>query len=389
MGTYNKPKMEKSKINILELRDSPWLDGPGRTILETGSRINPLKYGYYIGAFCKRYEEDHPFVRAVQKQGLYVFRINESNRFDRSVIAQVRRLIEKEKIDIVHTHEVRSDIIGLIVGKLSGVPVMTTLHGWIDNGFRGKVLTRLDKCILRFFDHVISVSEKMKKQVLNYGVRQDKMTILHNALVLENYQPNSADKAFRRELEISDTTLLIGNIGRLSPEKGQLDFIKAAATVLKEHQNTKFVLIGKGDEEHQLRRLVKNLGIEKEIIFLGYRSDMFNVYNSLDLVVQSSYTEGMPNVILEALAMKVPVIATDVGGTSEAVINDETGILIQPGKPEKLSQKILEFINNKDIFKKMTEKGRKLVECKFNIEERTKKLSLIYDRLIYEKRKSP
>lgn len=379
--------MPDRKINVLHLRDSPWLDGPGRTILETGARINSSKYGYYIGAFCKRYEHEHPFFRAVQERGLSVFRINESNGFDCSVLLQIRRLIEMERIDIVHTHEVRSDIIGLIVGKLSGVPIVTTLHGWIENGLKGKLFTRLDKTILRFFDHVICVSEKMKMPVLKFGVRKDKVTVLHNALVIENYRRNVADRSFRRELNIGDNTLLIGNIGRLSVEKGQADFIRAAAPVLKEHKNARFVLIGKGDDEPRLKELVKKLGVQKEIIFLGYRPDMPNVYNSLDLVVQSSYTEGMPNVILEALAMEVPVIVTDVGGTSEAIINEETGILIQPGKPEKLATKILTFINNKDAFKRMAERGRKVVESKFNIEERARKLSLIYDRLFDEKRK--
>ncbi len=381
--------MADQKINILHLRDSPWLDGPGRTILETGARINPSKYGYYIGAFCKKHEQEHPFIRAIQERGLSVFRINESYSFDRSVIAQIRDLIERERIEIVHTHEVRSDIIGLIVGKLSGVPVVTTLHGWIENSLRGKVLIVFDKGILRFFDHVITVSEKMKQQVLHYGVRKDKVTALHNALVIEKYQRKDADNSLRRELEIEDDTLLVGSIGRLSPEKGQSDFIRAAADVLKQFRNVKFLLIGNGQDEHRLRELVKNLGVAKEIIFLGYRSDMLDLYNNFDLVVQSSYTEGMPNVILEALAMEVPVIATDVGGTSEAVTNNETGILIQPGKPEELASKILDFVNNKDSFRRMAENGRKLVEAKFSIDERTRKLSLIYDRLIDEKRKSP
>lgn len=380
--------MTDRKINILHLRDSPWLDGPGRTILETGARINSSKYGYFIGAFCKRHELEHPFFRAVQERGLSVFRINESNGFDRSVLAQIRRLIERERIDIIHTHEVRSDIIGLIVGKLSGIPVVTTLHGWIENGLKGKLFTRFDKTILRFFDHVICVSEKMKKQVLKCGVRKDKVTVLYNALVIENYRRNGADRGFRRELNIGDNTLLIGNIGRLSPEKGQADFIRAASLVLKECKDVRFVLIGKGDDEPHLIELVKNLGIEKEIIFLGYRSDMFNIYNSLDLVVQSSRTEGMPNVILEALAMELPVIATDVGGTGEVVKHAFTGILTKPGIHEELVCGILQFVKKRDAFKQMARNGKKIIETDFDINERTRKLSQIYDSIAFKRRKS-
>jgi glycosyltransferase involved in cell wall biosynthesis len=207
------------------------------------------------------------------------------------------------------------------------------------------------------------------------------MSVLHNALVIENFRPDSKDQTFRREIGISDKTLLVGNIGRLSPEKGQSDCVRVAAAVLKDYKDAKFVLIGKGDDEVRLRELAQKLEITNEVIFMGYRDDMQRIYNSLDLVVQSSYTEGMPNVILEALAMEVPVIATDVGGTSEAIRNNLTGVLVQPAKPEEITKKILAFIQNQDAFKEMAKKGRKHVETNFNFDERTQKLSRIYDQI--------
>jgi glycosyltransferase involved in cell wall biosynthesis len=349
--------------------------------LESASRINSEKYGYFIGAFCKRNSMENPFIKAALDRKLKVFPIYEFHSYDPTILLQIRRLIEREKIDIIHTHEVRSDIVGLACGKLCGVPVMTTLHGWIQNGFKGRLFTKIDKNILRFFDHVICVSERMKQEVCRFGVKQGSFTVLHNALVIENFQRNMEDRGFRNETAVRANCFLIGNIGRLSPEKGHADFIRAAAIVLKKYRNARFVLIGKGDDEHCLRELARGLGIENEIVFAGYRTDMVHIYNTLDLVVQSSYTEGMPNVILEALAMEVPVIATDVGGTSEAIENNKTGILISPGKPEELAEKIRAFIQNKDTFKEMAKKGRKHVEANFNFDERTQKLSLIYDRM--------
>jgi len=372
----------------MELRDSPWVDGPGRTILESAGRINPERYGNFIGAFCRRNSTENPFLKAGFQKKLKIFRIDESCSYDPTIILQIRCLIKKENINIIHTHEVRSDIVGLISGKVCRIPVVATLHGWIENGFKGKIFTKLDKTILRFFDHVICVSERMKEEVLPLGIKEEKVSVLHNALVIDNFRRNLEDRSFRREIGAGEETLLVGNIGRFSPEKGQADFVLAASAVLKKHKDARFVLIGKGNDEARLRELAQDLGIRNEIIFAGYRTNMVNVYNSLDLVVQSSYTEGMPNVILETLAMEVPVIATDVGGTSEAVTDNETGILIQPGKPEEMAARILDFVKDKDAFQRMAEKGRKVIEAKFSIDERTKKLSKIYDRLIYEKRKS-
>jgi glycosyltransferase involved in cell wall biosynthesis len=371
--------MKDRKISVLHLRDSPWVDGPGRTILETGARINPVKYKYSIGAFCKRGEQDHPFIKAGKDLKLNVIRLEESHGLDATVLFHVRRLIERESIDIIHTHEVRSDVIGLIAGKLSGVPVMTTLHGWIENSLKGRLFTRLDKRVLRFFDHVVVVSEKIKSQALDCGVRQDKVTVLHNALALENYSRNREDRTFRRELGVADQTILVGNIGRLSPEKGQADFIRAARTVLERHQDARFLLVGTGDDKPRLEELVQRIGLNGKVMFLGYRQDMAQIYNGLDLVVQSSFTEGMPNVVLEALAMEVPVIATNVGGTAEAIIDNETGVLVQPGKPEEIAGLVLKYVQKKSEFMRMVERGKIYVSTKFCINERTRKLSKLYN----------
>jgi len=368
-------------IRILHLRDSPWVDGPGRTILETGARIDSRRYGYLIGAFCKRTAPDNSFIKALTERGLAVIRIKESHGFDPTVLSQVRRLINKERIDIVHTHEVRSNVIGLIAGKLTGIPVVTTLHGWIENSAKGRILTRFDKDILRFFDHVIAVSEKIKIEILGHGVRTENVTILHNALVLENYRRNHADRSFRRELGVGDETLLVASIGRLSPEKGQADFIRAARRVLERRPDARFLLVGVGGDRQKLESLSQSMGLNGKVLFLGYRSDMAAIYNSIDIVVQSSFTEGMPNVVLEALAMEVPVIATDVGGTAEAVRHNETGVLVKPGLPGDVSAQILSYAESRERFKRMAERGRALILEQFCFAERTNRLADLYEKV--------
>jgi glycosyltransferase involved in cell wall biosynthesis len=228
----------------------------------------------------------------------------------------------------------------------------------------------------------------MKKEVVGVGVNGTNVSVLYNALVIENYRRDPDDSILRKQFGINGGMFLLGNIGRLSPEKGQADFIKAAAEVLKHHKNVKFALIGSGSDEIYLRELVDELNIRDSVIFTGYRNDMMQVYNSLDLVVQSSHTEGMPNVILEALAMEKPVIATDVGGTPEVIINNQTGILVRPGDPRELAGKIIEYLKNPGVLAGMVKNGRELIEMKFNFTERTKKLCRIYNALVREKAKN-
>ena len=373
--------MPQQKINILHLRDSPWVDGPGRTILETASLIDTTKYNYIIGAFGCPDGTSSPLVEAATSRSLKVFPIKEKKSFDLNIIRQILKYIDKNNIHILHSHETRSDLLGLICAKKKNILLATTLHGWIVNDFKSKMLTCLDKIILHFFDMVIVVSKRMKQQVMKFKIPEKKIHVLRNSLLVDQYIPDSEDKAFRKEFNIPPGTVLIGNIGRLSPEKGQVDFILAANEILKKNYNVKFVLIGIGPDQEKLQKLTQENSISDSVIFTGYRSDMQSIYNSLDLVIQSSYTEGMPNVVLESLLMEVPVIATDVGGTSEAIINEKTGILIVPKNTAEIKRQINLFLKNQNKFRMMAVRGRHLVKEKFNFHDRTKKLSLIYDEL--------
>lgn len=379
--------MPQQKINILHLRDSPWVDGPGRTILETASLIDKTKYNYIIGAFAGPDWNSNPLIEAAISRNLKVFPIKEKKSFDFDTIRQIIDYIDKNNIHILHSHETRSDLIGLICAKKKHIRLVTTLHGWITNDLKSKVLAYLDKVILHFFYMIIVVSERMKQQVMKYKIPEKKIHVLRNSLLVDQYHPDSEDQNFRKEFNIPPETVLIGNIGRLSPEKGQVHFILAANEILKKNYNVKFVLIGIGSDQEKLQKLARENSISDSVIFTGYRSDMQSIYNSLDLVVQSSFTEGMPNVILESLLMETPVIATDVGGTSEIVEDNTTGILIKPGDFRTISIKIEQYLKNTNFFHKITEIGNKRVKEEFNFHWRTKKLSKLYDGLYSGPRK--
>lgn len=379
MNMQNKEEI----INILHLRDSPWVDGPGRTIIESAALFDRSRFNYIIGGFSGNGQSNGLLVASAIQRGFHTVSILESGSFDINVFRQLLQYIEDNKIHIIHTHDFRSDLIGLICAKIRKVKVMTTLHGWIPNGLKGKVYVGLDKTLLHFFDHIIVVSERMKQQVLRLRVPEQKVTLLHNCIIADRYHKDYSDKSFKTEQGLDGDAVLIGKIGRLSPEKGQSDFVMAAKEVLKRHEKAKFVLLGIGPERQTLEQLADRLGILGSVIFAGYRTDMQRVYNSLDLVVQSSYTEGLPNVLLEALLMEVPVIATDVGGTPEIIRNRETGILIQPGSVKRLAEKIIQYIDDPAVFQAMAKRGKAHVTNEFNFAERTKKEEQICQELMY------
>lgn len=374
--------MADRKITILDLRDSPWVDGPGRTTLESATRIDREKYRIIVAGFSGGAQKTDEYITEAERRGLPVVRLRESGALDPGVVRQVLSLIDQNAVDIVHTHEFRSNVIGLLCARLRHIPVLATCHGWIANNAKGKIRVILDRLSLYFFDHIIVVSKKLQAQLNAQGIGLARISALPNAVAFENFTPGQNGMSFRDELGVQPDTVLVANIGRLSPEKGQAEFILAASAVLREYSNIRFILIGVGPDRARLEQLAKDSGITDKIIFCGYRADMPRIYSSLDLVVQSSFTEGMPNVILEAASMEVPIIATNVGGTAEIIEHGSSGVLVRPGIPGEIETAIQEFLRDRVKYLGMARRARLSVRQRFSYESRTNKLMHIYDSLV-------
>jgi glycosyltransferase involved in cell wall biosynthesis len=367
---------------VLDLRDSPWVDGPGRTILDTASLVDPGRYQIVVGAFSGVRHGEHAYLAEAVRRGLETHAIVERRALDPEVLRQIVRWCRSHAIDVIHTHDFRSDLYGLIAARRLGIPAVATCHGWIANNFKGRVYTAIDKFLLRLFDRVIVVSARMRDQLRGQGMPADKIALIRNALIVENYQPGRDDRSVQAQWNIPAHHKVVGKIGRLSPEKCQDLFLRAAAGVMRHVADVSFVLVGLGPEEDRLRRLAIELGIAERVVFAGYRGDMQRVYNSLDLVVQASSTEGMPNVILEALVMRVPVVATDVGGTAEIVTDGHSGRLIPPNDLDALVAAMCEALTNTARAAAWAEAGERRVRADFSHSVRLQQIMTVYDEAV-------
>jgi glycosyltransferase involved in cell wall biosynthesis len=368
------------KKTILDLRDSPWVDGPGRTILECAEDIDDAKFRIVVGAFDSRQPEGTLYEQEARRRGLDVVRIHERRSADLGVLKQILSFVCSQEIDLIHTHDFRSNLYGRIAAKLTRKKVVATVHGWITNDSKAHVKKKIDKLLLRFADHVIAVSNNTLS-LLGNSIPTSRCTIIPNALRIENYCPIRPLGKFRKEFTIEEGDVLIANIGRLSPEKGQRLFLEAAREIAKKTSGIRFVLFGIGPDQNNLEAMVNGSGLNDVVLFAGYRNDMNTIYNDIDLVVQTSYTEGMPNVILESLLMEVPVVATNVGGTREIVRDGETGVLIPEGDLRALLHNISEFLRDPGPYKEMAKIGRRDVASRFNHRDRVRSIGEIYEAL--------
>lgn len=370
-------------LNILHLRDTHEIGGPGKTILETHRDIDPECFRLHLGVFLTPGESgESPFTAEARRLEMPVHFLRGVNQYDPRLIGRVIDLVKTLPVDIVHAHEVKSDVITYLAARIHSVPIVTTLHGWIGNGFKQRVLTAIDKRLVGGFDRVIAVSKQIERDLVGSGVPPEKIRLLHNAIVIERYRRTGRRGVLTEVVGHPVATPVIASIGRLSAEKGHADLIDAIGIVSSRGHKVSLVLIGDGPERPKLCEKIRALGLEHSVHLPGYIREPQRMLEEVDLMVLPSHTEGLPNAALEALLMEVPVLATRVGGTPEVITDGETGRLVPAHSPEGLAAGILEFLAAPEPWKCMASRGRDMVKANFDFQARTRKLEAIYTEMM-------
>jgi len=370
-------------IKVLHLRDTYEVGGPGKTILETVSHIDKSLFSVSIAVFGTGSETgESPFLSEARNRGITVHEIRSRGRYDPLIIREIVFLVKKFKIDVLHTHEAKSDLLGYLSAKMTHTPIISTMHGWITNNRKEQIYTKVDKMVARFFDRVIVVNAHMREVLLKEGVPSRIISLLHNCIVKENYYRDQPRGYIRQSLGKEIRSPVIGTLGRLSLEKGHVDFVEAAADVLSRGHKAHFVIVGDGPEAAKIAGMISERGLGNRVTMTGYMRDPRKVLQDFDLMVLPSLTEGFPNVVLEALMMEVPVISTDVGGVPEIIRDGEEGVLIPPGDPGTMARAMVDFLGDKEKYNRMALQGKKIVEERFDFRSRTRKLEKIYTEVM-------
>lgn len=248
-----------------------------------------------------------------------------------AVCKTIKTIVKEERITIIHTHHRMAAFYVSLLGLYRNCKFINTSHNTFENK---KFLTRFA------YGHacLIACGEMVKKNLVEYyELSENQITVIHNAV--KPFVGEIIEDPLVKKLH-DEGCFVIGNVGRLSEQKGMKFFINAIPKVLKEHPNARFLLIGSGEEETELRNLTNNLGLEYKVLFLGYRTDIQNLMSQLDLVVLSSLWEGFPLTPIEAFSVGKTIVATAVDGTVEIVKDSINGLLIEAKSPEQIADKV-------------------------------------------------
>ena len=301
------------------------------------------------------------------------------------------RLIIREKPDMVHTHTSKAGILGRWAAWLARVPIVVhTAHGHIFYGHFGPLASGFFVLLERFMalitDRLIALTVGERNDYLKSSVsKPDRIVTIHSGVEIDDYLSARVNVEEKREsLGISTRGLVVGTVGWLLPIKGPMHLLNAMESVWQDYPEATLVFVGKGDLEKELRAKALQMGVSDRVKFLGWRDDIPELMQILDVFVLPSLNEGMGRVLAEAMAAGKPVIASHVGGIPDLVKPGQNGFLVEPGDLTGLSRAITRLLSDKKIRDEMGRKGREMCQD-FSVEKMIEKIDVLYASLFKER----
>lgn len=303
------------------------------------------------------------------------------------------RYLKKNRYHIVHTHNSKAGFIGRLSAKLAGVPVIIhTVHGFAFHDqeplWRRMLFRNLERMASTCCDRMIFISRPLIDWALKEKITStEKIVKIYSGIELDRFKPVSDDEKKQAKIRwgINPDDPVAGIVSKLWEGKGHKILIKAFKELTKDLKKAKLFIVGEGYLEDELRSYAKELGISESIVFTGFRFNVSEVMACFDISVLPSFFEGMGRVLIEAMAMKIPVVASNVGGIPDIVKENKNGILVPPGNVSELSEAMKKLLTNPEMSISMGKYGHQKATETFGAESMSEKILNIYKECLKEK----
>jgi glycosyltransferase involved in cell wall biosynthesis len=375
-------------VRVLELRSVNGTGGgPEKTILQGAAAADPTRYAVTVCYLRAREDPLFGIGERAGRLGIDYEEIAERHPLDSRVYQALRRLVRQRGIRIVHAHDYKTDILALLLARSEPVVPLATVHGWTGHSRRERWLYYpLDKRALVRFPRLISVSGTIRRELLRRGARPERVTTVLNGIDPQAFRRDPArEPQVRAALGLDPKDIVIGAVGRLEPQK-RFDRLLEVFAVLRQErrrdrERLRLLLVGEGSARGELEAAARRLGVEEDCRLLGHRADVADLHHAFDLFVQSSDYEGTPNVVLEAMALGTPVVATAAGGTAELIEDGVEGLVVPPGDPVRLREAIESALADREAAARRAAAARARIEGPLSFESRMRAVERIYDEL--------
>jgi glycosyltransferase involved in cell wall biosynthesis len=320
--------------------------------------------------------------RKAADAGTELLSVPDRGPLDWTIVPKMLELCRHHKVAVWHGHDYKTNALGLILNRWHPMRLVTTVHGWVRQTLRTPVYYAVDRACLPRYERVYCVSPDLHERCVALGVPESRCELLENGIDVDAYQRLCDTAAAKERLGLPPARPVIGAAGRLSPEKGFDLLLQAAADLRRRGHDLSVLIAGEGPERARLEHLARALGLGDRCRLLGYRADLRPIYEAMDVYALSSHREGLPNVLLEAMAMGVPVAATRINGVPRLVADGDNGLLVPPGDAAALAEVLGRLLRDIGLRRVLAAAGRQTVEGRYSFARRMGRLSASYDEML-------
>jgi glycosyltransferase involved in cell wall biosynthesis len=373
-------------LRVLALVEAITVTGPAKNLIRfcEMAQDNPAAgLSISIAAFHRRSPagpESNAFLDAVRAAGIELDVIPERGRFDSSVLQVLREIIARRRPDIIQTHAPKSHFLVRWAGFQRGRGWIVFHHGDTAEDLKMRLYTQLDRWSLRAADRSVTVCEPFADLLVGRGVRRERIQIVPNAMAAGPLVAEEDVTALRRRLELPADARVILSVGRLSTEKGHGDLLAAVRLLLRDRPQLtiRLILVGDGIERPALERAAAAPDLASSVIFAGHCSNVWPYYSLADVFALPSHSEGSPNVLLEAMAAGVPIVASKVGGVPETVEDGSSALLVPASEPAALASALARVLEDPALAARLASSASERLVRRFSPEARYRALLEVY-----------
>lgn len=363
------------KLHLMQITQDLGIGGLEQVVVNICKTIDRKQFN--VSVLCLR--NTGFFAPEVEKLGIKVFLLKQrQNGTDYLSFLKVAKIFKEEKIEIIHTHNTQPFIDGTLGALLSGVK--TIIHTDHARNFPDKKRYMLAEWLMSNFAYkIIGVSEHTSQNLIKYvRIPPQKIMTIPNGIDGTRYNIVIDKVKKKKELGIKNNGPIIGLGVRLTEQKGITYLLNAMPEIIKSFPDITLLIAGEGEREDILKKEAKDLGVDKNTLFIGPRYDIPGLLKVFDLYVLPSLWEGLPMVLLEAMAAGCPIVATNVGGNYTAISNGENGSLVEAKNPLALSAEIIRLLKDNKLRESYSKKGLEIFRKQFRAEVMTKQYEKLY-----------
>lgn len=384
---------KRQPVRIMDLRGTyKGGGGPDKTVLNSAAQHDPERVNVLVTYIRQPMDHEFQIPEMARKLGINYVDVPDGSMFDLACLKKLRSILNENKLQVVHAHDDKTLLYAWLLKLMTpGLRIMYTCHSHAVYGrktfsscreyLQFKIRQRMQIFLMkRYLKPIITVSHDTKKRLVANGLAERDVAVLHNGIDLTGWSYEGARPVLREELGIAPDGLLVGTVARITYDKDLPTFFRVAEEVIARVPNVTFVIVGDGygGELLRAREEVACRGLNHIVRFTGHRNDLLDVYVSFDVFLMTSLTEGMPNTLLEAMAMGVPSVSTTVGGVPELLKHGCGGFLAPVGDAQGLARHVETLLRDTELRELFCLACRERVENNFSFARRVRLMEDYY-----------